>query len=453
MIRVISLWILCAMSLVSAEASAAGFFLPGRGVAPLGRAGAFVASGEGDLNSLWYNPANLATLDRVTFTIDLALIDLDFQFQRAPRTTRNGDVITYDRVSNLAPPKPDPQLLIGGPIVEGLAWSFGFYAPYLSGHTFPEDGPQRYTLIDNDASLLLYSHLAIAWQPSSHIRVGVGLQNLSSNFVLVTKTAGYVGAFGDPEDPDLDILAETTVNSLVNLTGNAGVWIKLHEYVEAAIAVQLPVTLRDREAKLRTRLPDHPAFDNATQRGDSLDTSIRFPFMARLGVRFLQPTWDVEVALNYENWVTFDQIQANPNDVAIEGVPGLGTIPVAPLAIPMNWRDTFGVAIGGQLKPHDDWTIRLGYGYETSAVPDEYYSVFLADSTKHQLSTGARYRMGDLSFDLAASYYIMPDRQITNSQVRQINAADTEGDLSLIVGNGDYSQRYMIFGFGVNYAF
>jgi long-chain fatty acid transport protein len=441
-------------ALCALDAHAGGFFLPGKGVRPLGRGGAVVASGQGDLNAIWYNPANLATLEGTTLTVDLALIDLAFTFDRAPRTLENGDTIFFERVANEAPPKADPQILSGGKLNEELGWGFGFYAPYLSGHTFPENGAQRYTLIDNDASLLLYTHFALGWQLNEHVRIGAGIQNVFTNFVVTTMVSGYVGAFGDPEDEDLDMLTEVTVNSLFNPTGNAGVWVKLHESVEAALSFQLPVTLRDREAKIRIRFPSHPAYDNAKQRGDTLDTGISFPLMARLGARLVKPTWDVELALTYENWASFDTIQADPNDVSVDGVPGLGSILVAPLALPMNWQDTYAVALGGQKRLGESFDLRAGYTFETNTIPDDYYSVFLADAAKHQLSLGGTWRAGEsLSLDFAGSYFMMPDRTITTSKVRQINPADTEQELSTVVGNGVYSQRYLIFGMGVNYLF
>src|SRR5690554_494446 len=84
--------------LPAAPAEAAGFYLPGRGVRPLGRAGAFVASGHGNLNSLWYNPANLTLTDGMQLTVDVGLINLNTEFTRAPHIDENGEQITYGRV-------------------------------------------------------------------------------------------------------------------------------------------------------------------------------------------------------------------------------------------------------------------------------------------------------------------------------------------------------------------
>ena len=84
--------------LVVSDAYAAGFFLPGRGVKPLGRGGAYVASSGQDLNALWYNPANLAGMEELQLTIDLSLIELGMEFTRAPRTTDNGDTVTFTQL-------------------------------------------------------------------------------------------------------------------------------------------------------------------------------------------------------------------------------------------------------------------------------------------------------------------------------------------------------------------
>ena len=163
--------VLCALAMAG-DAMAAGLFLPGRGVKPLGRAGAYVASTQGDLNSLWYNPAGLAGLQGTQLTIDLAFVDLAFEFQRAPRTLPNGDVQTYDAVQNEAAPQAIPQVLIGGKLpvfgTDKLKWGFGIYAPYLSPHTFPEGGAQRYTLVDNNGSVLLFANFGGAQHERLH---------------------------------------------------------------------------------------------------------------------------------------------------------------------------------------------------------------------------------------------------------------------------------------------
>lgn len=435
------------------DAQAAGLFLPGHGVRPLGRGGAFVAGGAGDLNSLWHNPANLATLEELTLTVDTSLINLDMRFQRAPRTADNGERIDYAPVENEAPPKPNPQILMGGAFNKKLKWGFGLYAPYQSGSTYPEDGAQRYVLVDNDTSLMLYTHFALAYQINEHIRVGLGVQNVAVNFVVVNVTSSYVGLFGEPEDRDLDILTRTTLRSLLTPSGNGGVWVKLAESIEAGLSFQLPVLIRDRDAKVEVRLPDHPAFDNATLSNDTIDVGMTLPLIVRLGVGYKTERFNYELTAVYEGWSVFDKIQANPNDIQAQNIPGVGDVRVAPLAIPMNWQDTLSIRNGVEYRLNETIDLRAGYTFETRAIPDAYYSVFMADNTKHVGTLGATYHGETWSLDAAFAYYYMADRDVSNSQVRQINPTDAENELTLIVGNGQYAQRYMILGLGFNKKF
>jgi long-chain fatty acid transport protein len=200
----------CALALLlSTQALASGFYLPGHGIRPLGRAGAYVVSGEQNLNSLWHNPANLAGMEDLQLTIDLALINLSFDFQRAPRTLDNGDIETYEQVSNEAAPKPDPQILIGGKFfIKNMSWAFGVYAPYLSAHTFPENGAQRYVLVDNDGSLAGFFHFALAYALGENMRFGAGIQIVPASFKFVNMASGYTGLFGKPAHKHSQLLGQ-----------------------------------------------------------------------------------------------------------------------------------------------------------------------------------------------------------------------------------------------------
>ena len=437
------------------EARAAGFYLPGHGVKPMGRGGAFVASGGGDLNSLWHNPANLAGLESLTLTVDLALITLNFEFDRAPRTLQSGEQVRFQTVSNEAPPLPNPQILIGGKFerLNGLTWAAGLYAPYTAPLTFPVDGAQRYTLVDNNGSLLGYTHFAVAKQFGDALRLGAGVQNMLGRFTLVTVSSAYTGLYGDAEDPNQDLLTRLTLTDLFSPTGNFGAWIKLGPRVEAALSAQLPVSVRDPNAELEIRLPDDPLFAPAEVDGDRIDAGLKFPFMARVGVRLVLDRFDYEFAAVYENWGSVKEVRAVPQDVVVRDVPGVGSIEATPASVPLNYRDTFSVRQGAefQLKPHV--ALRAGYTFESSAIPDEYYTVFLPDSTKHMFTLGGGYAFESWRVDASAAYFHMPDRTVTTSRARQINPTDPEGENSSIVGNGTYRQRFTMAGLAITRTF
>lgn len=447
---------LFAALLPTRDAAAAGFFLPGRGVEALGRGGAFVVSGEQSLTSIWYNPANLGGMEELRLTVDLSLVGASFRFQRAPRTLDNGDVVNFDEVRNSAPLKPPPQILVGGPIraVDGLTWAFGAYTPLAAGHTFPEDGAQRYAIIDNDTAVAVILHLAAGWQLSERVRIGAGFQNMPASLQIVSMSSGYTGLYGDPEDHDLDILTRITLVDWWVPSGNIGVWFALTERLQLGASAQLPFTFKTNSAKMETRLPRHPQFQGAKLNGDTVSGGLKFPPFARVGIRYAGDLLDVELAAVWEGWSVMEAIEVNPNDISVTDIPGIGSIPVGPMTVPLNWRDTWSVRLGADLKLDGPVTPRAGYTFETSAVPDETYSVFLADNVKHMVSAGASIRLSDsVSLDAALAAYLMGARTITNSQWRQVNPTDDQGKVTTIVGNGHYTQRYIAGGLGVRIAF
>ena len=103
--------------------------------------------------------------------------------------------------------------------------------------------------------------------------------------------------------------------------------------------------------------------------------------------------------------------------------------------------------IGSPLELH------LGYAFESKTIPDDRYSVFLADGDKHVLAGGTTYRMNDLSFDASLSLILTPSRTITDSAVTQINSTDPDNRITTIVANGSYDQTFLLVGLGTEYRF
>lgn len=443
-----------AIILWSAPAAAAGFFLPTRGVEATARGGASIAPHEATLSSLWHNPAGLALLDDLRLDIDAAVVDVRTEFHRAPRQMDDGSTRTYDPVQNQAPPNVIPQIAIGGSTPNpDIGWSVGLYSHYAAGGRYPEDGPQRYVLVDNVGSTLGYVHAALGWKLHDRVSMGAGIQNFMGEFRIVSTGSGYTGMYGDPEDRDMDMLAIATLSSNFNPTANLGVTLRATDRIRAGVSMQLPHLFRDRSATLETRMPDHPTYDDAEASDDEIDISVPFPFYVRGGIRFVADDFDLEAAVVYQHWSALDRVVADPDGAEITGVPGVGSVPVQPIVVPQEFRNTFSAHLGGQYSLSPDFDLRAGYAFERGAVPEERYSVFALDPTKHQLSAGLGYDFGRLAADVTAAAIIMPTREITNSQVRQLNPSDPDDEHTLIVGNGRYEHFGYIFGLGLQYGF
>ena len=438
----------------TAPAMAAGFFLPTRGVDSTARGGASIAPHQADLDALWHNPAGLTQLDDTRMLIDLGVVHLSTRHQRAPRQMDDGSTRTYDPVSSDAPPHAIPQILIGGPTSHpDIHWAAGFYTPWAAGSRYPEDGPQRYVLIDNGGSALGYLHAAIGWQVSDSLSFGAGLQNFMGQFRVISVGSGYSGLFGDPEDEDLDMLAEVNISSYFSPTANLGVNYRLTDALQLGASLQLPHIFSDSSATIDTRMPDHPAYDNAETSGNEVDVSIPFPFYLRGGARFIASRFDVEAALVYQHWSLLDEVTLTPDEVEITGVPGIGSMPVESFVVPQEMQNTISAHLGTQIHYSSSLSFRAGYVFERGAVPDHRLSVFALDPTKQQFTAGFGYDFDRLTLSAMGGVILMPDREITNSEVRQVNPSDPDDDHSLVVGNGTYEQTTFLGGVSAQYNF
>lgn len=431
---------------------AAGLFVPGRGVHPMGRAGTSIAGGD-TLQAIWYNPANLVEFHGFSVLVDVAFIHNITEFQRAPRLGEDGKEKQYEPVHNNPNVLPDPSLLFAyGWKKQRVTIAGGFYAPYSSTPTYPDTGPQRYGIIDTQGSLFAMLHLAVAWAPHPRFRVGAGIQNMLATVRLMTTASAYLGIFGGPEDPDLDLYTEARIHSYLNLSGNVGVWGRLIDATDVqwdvGVSVQMPVYLQG-TGEIKVRLPTHPLFDPTTVEGKQVKTAFFMPLIVRAATRvtFLNRA-DIEAAFVYEGWSSLDALRITvdePNGIWVRNVPTIGSYRVTDIVVPRNSRDAFSIRVGGQVKILPQWLqARAGYAYETSAVPDQTNSVFFYDNTKHLLGLGLTVTFAKMAIDLSYAVILLPSYTITQSAYKQLNPMNPNG--AIIIGNGTYQSTYHIIG-------
>lgn len=441
----------------STPARASGFYYPGRGVHSMSRGGASIAGGE-TLQAIWYNPATLTQLSGWHFLLDAGTVLTQAQYTRAPRKGENGQNITYDPVTNEAPLVPIPSLLLGyGWKDAHVTLAGGLYAPYATPLKFPDTGAQRYALVDLSRSVLAVAHLAVSWEPHPRFRIGAGIQNFIADMNLMAAGSAYLGLFGAPEDPDLDLYSEIGLQSFFNITGNLGVWGRAVDLpgfkLDIAASLQLPVQLQA-TGTLRVRLPTHPAFDAVKIEGESVKSAFWFPLVARGAVRAtFGSRFDLEVAFVFENWESHKEIAVLPtgDGIWLRNVPAVGDYKVPSIVLTRDFQNSFSVRVGGQAQLLPWLQLRLGYAFETTAIPDKTFTVFLLDSNKHLIALGLSFIFRYVTVDLGYGLYLNQDRTIQNSEFQQINPLNPEG--ALPIGNGSYQSTVHVIGLGARAQF
>lgn len=450
---------------VTPPARAAGFYVPERGARALSMGGAFIA-GADDMNAQWLNPAALTRLNGdLNLYLDVGLILANRRFARQD----DAEVMRKDpayasgfpAVDNEGGPFVDPSLGVASNLgTEDFVFALGAYGPYAGTNAWPEDGPQRYTLI-NLSALELFFQASVAWRVSDELAVGIGLQWVFTDITHRLQISAYPGAFGWAEAQDMDTLAEVKVQDTFSPSANVGFLITPTPMFDIGLSVQLPVAI-EATGTVSTRTPSNYYFKDVTVRGDAMKVSLTFPPIFRLGLRLHDADlWSVELAAVYEMWSVLQAIDVAPGKggVQFDHVPGIGSYRVKPFSIRLDHEDAWSVRLGGSLKLAPAVTLRAGALYESSPFPDRTMSVIEFDNDKLGGTLGATFDLGAVQIDLALAYIHLFERVVTDSEKYQVNPLYDEdaapyGDAGPhVVGNGTYSGSYLMLSTALSAAF
>jgi long-chain fatty acid transport protein len=441
------------LSLLCAEASAGGMWLPTRGVRPTGRGGAFYA-GADDVSAIYFNPAGLGHVRGQSFVADATYVS---------------QAIGYDRIDSGGNPQPHvdneahglpiPSLAYARPLGKRATIGVGLWAPFAGLARFPEDGAQRYSNVDLSRSLITTLGVGVALRIGDNIRIGATVQNY---VVALETTIMLSGCPGEtvcaPEDPDFDSLNRVDQNSYFNPSGSVGVQVDVSKTATLGASFQMPVYVRG-EGTLHSRLPPSGFFDGASVEGDRASVEFDVPATIHGGIELRPGRWRVELAGTLELWSQHDAMTITPRGVRIVNAAGVGTYELGPMVVPRRFKDTLAGHLGVEGRPSATLplTVRAGYLFETGAPPDAYLTALTVDGHKHLGALGAGYTWGSWTFDAVAAYARMSDRSVSMADARapQLNPIRDESDepLTVHVNAGDYSSSWLMIGAGATRTF
>jgi long-chain fatty acid transport protein len=422
------------LALVPAPAIAGGVALPIRGVRALSMAGAHVATAE-QANAFWYNPARIANS---SLMVEVGTVHLDSHY-----TAPDGS-----SADNIAVPWANPTFGAIWAITDWISIGAGAYAPYSPQQRYSATGPQRYALVDSDENTQLFLAVGLAIH-LNRFSFGATFQNVMTTLKQQTVLSGYTGLFGYAQDPELDILNELEIRDHFAPTGNIGAAFDAGP-VSFGIAVQLPFKVSG-QADFRVRLGESVFFDPIEVEGDKVHFEVPFPTMIRGGVSWrIVDDFLLEAAVNWEDWSVQQRLVVDPQGaIKLHGVPGIGDYEMGKLTIDRRMKDTISLHLGGDGRIYDTLHLRGGVFWEPSAFGDETFSLAQFDGNKIGFALGLSYQIWKIRIDAGASYVFQPPREITRSEVRQINP--TNPNQAEVIANGRYSGGYWVGGGGLTW--
>jgi long-chain fatty acid transport protein len=468
-----------AVATVSSSVDAAGLWFSDRGVRPMGRAGAFVA-GVDDLHGIWFNPAGLADAG------DAALVD--FAWLRARNTyVRNLRIVDADDTVRQveSPPVegsstflPLPTMAASKTFGAEKRWTgaVGFIAPYVLLANYAErtaDGqpsPARYTLAGFDGSALGIPGGWVAWKPHDSLRLGLGTFALIGYFQtrVTFSVSPQDRLLGAPEQPEWDAQSQMRVGPMLAPTVNGGGIWQPDPRVRIGVSGQAPMVI-SAPATLKVRLPTSVALDGASVRGENAHVRFVLPGILRVGVELrplagakdVSAQSDLRIELTWvrELWSQHRSIEAQPEDIYLEGITGAPpSVAMPKITIPRNFVDSDSFRIGGEwsfVGGGYRMSLRTGLSYESSAVPKGYMSLSSLDFPKTTLSLGGGLFIGKKwRFDAVLAHMFVTDVNVPPGEARIPRITPLQGNAPLeAVNGGRYTATADLLGVGLNYSY
>lgn len=478
-------------ALLPAAALAGGFEseYPDNNARVLGRGGAFVARAD-DASAIQYNPAGLAKLHGVNLLLSVNLVNVHQTFEPAPDVVLGRSLRSFEPVDQEIALIAAPMLAVQFDFeaLPDFDFAVGVYGPSGTSHrrfanqwtidqvtnargqdvTDQVRGSQSNALAPNgilhEAEMIqAYPTLAVAWSAHPSLRVGVSLQASVLNATIRKGIGGPA-----PGVISLEVADWFTPTGIVGLQYEPFDWLEVGATYRPGFQNHAEGT---GEFRLFNQCPSGPCPVDAsgeplgpyglggtvpfTAADGTPDDRVIFRFknpdLVRFGVRFVQPSFDIELDYLWQrNSVHegFDIRFEAARAVLPAGDTGQAVEPVPRVLDERHYEDTHGLRLGSDIEVVPDFlTLRAGATYETGASPDAYTNLDFPGLDQWSASAGATLKFGALEVDAGLAYVGLETRTVKDSRVGIIDIT-LPPDQWKIVGNGEYSAWYLIGGLG-----
>ena len=375
---------------------ASGFRNPPAGADALGRTGGKIALSDG-VSSVEHNPANMVEIEKASAGVSLTVINTGTEF-----TSPFGSATTEDEWKYLPNvfgvlPSENHQYAVG----------LGVTTPFGQSTVWDQSGAFHYTAPYSAELIVVNVNPSIAVKLCDAVSVAAGLDVYMTQLELKQAIPwSYLTGLALP-----DGVAHLKGDGQ-GVGGNAAITYHLTKAQSLALTYRSPVTVD---------LSGDSEFSGAEMLGMSssgdFESSMEFPAMVGLGYG-IELTDTIRIGADVE-WIEFSRydsltLDAGASNPLLNGSSAQN--PMAPLVLPQNWKDTWNFGVGGDWKATESLTLRAGYIYLESPVPDETLAPTLPDASRHVVTVGAGIKRGAHVIDLAYGYSFFPDRTVTSDQ-------------------------------------
>lgn len=381
--------------------------------------GAYSAYAD-DPFAVYYNPAGLTQIDRTTLAGGVHMVDPSIKLKgvyvegitQPPEyipTTKEKAVNFSDTSENLYA----PALGFAMPLSERLVLGFAAYAPFGLEVEFPNDpkvNPSAYSSFHSYYFREVISP-TIAYKISDQLSFGFGVsigktKSGAEKYYYLGKAQNIsTGGLGALHNAHLKIELEDELNYSYNI----GAMYKPTDTLSIGLTYRSETDV-DFEGD---------AYLNGIKVAKAT-LDYNHPQQVQAGVRYAPHSrFSIEMDVVWTNWA-INENQIEP----------LTAIPTAPIQLPVNvvkserrWENTRQLRFGGEYAVTDIVTLRAGYFYDPTPIPDDTLDTMWPDADKKTYSIGAGLNFTKVVVDLVFQYTDIEQTRMIGGESVNLNKA------------------------------
>jgi len=426
---------LCA-TLISSQSSASPFERYGAGARASAMGGALGASGRG-FETVYYNPALLSSSLPPVMGVEMQFILPQLHIDRASDSPQNAaggrDNILPEATAGLTAGAALPFSLFG----QRLSFGALFFLPTKNSTRLEAVDPASpHFTLHQSATDKFFAGLAVSWQVLPGLNVGIGAQAL----------AGLSGS----AEANLDAARRKVLRRSFETT------------VRGTLAPLLGASWTSESISLGATYRGALALDYALpiafilEDGGRLDfdiggSALYSPEQFNIAVSWASVAWSVSFDVTLERWSESPSpaatVQTSVDDSGLDPESDVVTTLLAMDSIDVGsgYTDIFSPHIGIEHKISQRWTLRSGYNFRPTPIPNQVGYTNTIDNSAHQVSLGASVRLAPV-FGLDRHPVTMSGfAQLNLLSERQIDK-DPNRDILRI---GSYSAGGQLWHFGL----
>lgn len=370
------------VAFASGQSMAAGFQINAQSATGIGRAFAGDAVIADNASVMARNPAAMALFDKMELSLGFESITSMIEVKDAKYRNFMGQSVDVADTDDVGDTSIAPNIHLIVPVNDKFAWGVNAYSNFGTKTEFSDN----YTATEYGGLTDVKSAnfgLAGSYRLNEQWSFGAGVDLIYGQGTMKRTTSSSIPLVGGKKILDVDKADGWAVGF------NVGTVYELDENNRFGLAYRYS--------------PEFTAKDDKGQ-----EITLPLPDMAEFsGFHKIQDTkFAVHYSIQYIGWETFDQIEFTN----LSGSP-LGSS----YDKQYQWQDGWHYSIGGTYYLNNNWTLRAGYMYDTSAQAD-LTSVSVPDSDRQWLSTGFTYHIDSKSnVDFGFTYLMGKDVDVNES--------------------------------------